>query len=128
MKRIDEPASAWVDGKQVDLDNLNGWHLADYLGTGFLMFDRSVLEKMRDRYPEIAHRESYGDSWAFFDCGVVREGKDAVYLSEDYWFCRRARELGIDLVLDPSIALIHWGLYGYGQERKNRLRQNKEQS
>lgn len=34
--------------------------------------------------------------------------------SEDYHFCRLAREAGLKIIADPSIKLGHWGLTRYG--------------
>lgn len=35
--------------------------------------------------------------------------------SEDYFFCRVAREAGFEIIMDPSVKLGHWGQYRYGQ-------------
>lgn len=110
MKRPDKPLSAWVHGSMVELDDLEGPTLVDYAGTGFMMINRGVFERMRDAWPEIEHTEGLvGQCWQFFDIGIV----DGVSLSEDYWFCHRWRELGGNVVLDPSIRLTHWGRFGY---------------
>lgn len=34
--------------------------------------------------------------------------------SEDYFFCRVAREAGFQIIMDPSIKLGHWGQFRYG--------------
>lgn len=34
--------------------------------------------------------------------------------SEDYFFCRVAREAGFEIIMDPSVKLGHWGQYRYG--------------
>lgn len=116
MKRPDAPLSAWVGGRLVkDMDNLPVPVPVDYAGTGFMMIDRSVFERMRADTPEIEHREGNPGTpgtrkcWAFFDCGVV----DGVYLSEDYWFCRKWREMGGEILLDPTIRLGHVGAFVY---------------
>jgi hypothetical protein len=36
--------------------------------------------------------------------------------SEDYHFCRLARESGYKIIMDPKVKLGHWGLYRYGAE------------
>lgn len=83
----------------------------DALGTGFLMVARSVIERMRDAYPETHYLsdddgpESGGDRWALFD--AVIHGKR--YLSEDFTFCLRARQLGIQPYAHTGIALGHVG-------------------
>lgn len=110
MKRLDKPVTAWRDGALVKLDELSGPTEVEYAGTGFMMIKRHVFEQMRDAWPEIEHEEGIvGKCWQFFDIGVV----DGVALSEDYWFCRRWRELGGRVMLEPSIRLTHWGRHGY---------------
>jgi hypothetical protein len=34
--------------------------------------------------------------------------------SEDYHFCRIAREAGFKITMDPSVRLKHWGQFAYG--------------
>ena len=63
-------------------------------GTGFLRIHRSVLEKMKDvgaTDPNWAHHYvNHGaDEWDFFPVGVVNRE----YLSEDWYFCDKARAL-----------------------------------
>src|SRR3990167_5691415 len=35
--------------------------------------------------------------------------------SEDYHFCRIAREAGFKIIMDPKVRLKHWGSYAFGQ-------------
>lgn len=111
MKRKDCPLGAWRDGKLVDLSECPDTPFeVDYAGTGFMMIDRSVLERMRREWPEREHEEgSVGDSFAWFDPRV----EDGIYLSEDYAFVKDARSLGFKVLADPAIRLIHHGSYGY---------------
>jgi hypothetical protein len=87
-------------------------------GTGFMLIPRSVLEKYRDAYPELkyipdhARTKNFDGSreiTAFFDCVIDPVSKR--YLSEDYFFCRKAREVGIKLHLCPWMELQHVGSY-----------------
>lgn len=106
MKRKDAPLSAWVNGEIVREFPSEPFEV-DYAGTGFMMIDRSALEKMKEICPE--HEEA-GDCWAFFNPRV----DDGIYLSEDYAFCQDFRSLGGRILADPSIRLKHYGPYGYG--------------
>lgn len=79
-------------------------------GTGFLRIHRSVLEKMKDCGQENTnwahHYVNHGrDEWDFFPVGVVNKE----YLSEDWYFCDRARRLGFKIMLDTRIQLLHEG-------------------
>ncbi len=79
-------------------------------GTGFLRIHRSVLEKMKDCGEDnpnwSKHYTNHGqDEWDFFQVGVVNKE----YLSEDWYFCDKARALGFKVILDTRIQLRHEG-------------------
>ncbi len=79
-------------------------------GTGFLRIHRSVLEKMKDCGEDnpnwSKHYTNHGqDEWDFFQVGVVNKE----YLSEDWYFCDKARALGFKVMLDTRIQLRHEG-------------------
>lgn len=99
-------------------------------GTGMMCIHRSVFEEMKTAYPELQCRlqdsrlNQYGDDlrkkaeeeyWAFFDTMLVdpdETGKSR-YLSEDYAFCRRWRDTGGSVFLDPSIPINHVGAHTF---------------
>lgn len=87
------------------------------LATGFLMIQRSVIERMCKEYPQLKYKNTivpdprYTDLFfALFDTSIDTDG---VYLSEDYTFCRRWQKMGGKIYCDPSIALDHIGTYSY---------------
>jgi hypothetical protein len=63
------------------------------------------------------------DEWHFWETGVVTGDKSATgepeFLSEDWFFCERARELGVPVLVDRRIVLAHEGdkifRFGSGQ-------------
>ncbi len=86
-------------------------------GRGFMRVDRSLLESMKEENGGHARRfYNHGrPEWEFFESGVVtgemsalEDGK-AEWISEDWYFCERARQLGVPTLADPSIALGHEG-------------------
>ena len=79
---------------------------ARWVGGGFLAVHRDVLEAMKPTLPECFAEKPF---WPFF-LPMVVEGE---YLSEDWAFCERARELGFDVYADLSIALTHVGQWGF---------------
>lgn len=119
MKRPGSDVTAWKNGQLVKLDDLNGITEVDYAGTGFMLIRRRVFEAMEKMSPQSAYDEgNVGKCYAHFDTGVVSdkpmpEWKDRFYCSEDYWFCRKARNLGMKIHLDPSIRLGHVGRFVY---------------
>lgn len=108
--------AAWVDGKLVsDLDQFGSEPLpVDYAGTGFMMISRNALTLLApyvDSYEAagLAPGETRVES-AFFDTSI----EDGIYLSEDYYFCKRWREQDGRIVMLPNVRLKHWGSYAYG--------------
>ncbi len=84
---------------------------ATYISTGFLGIHRKVLEKMAETLPK-----TIGNFWPFFLPLLANHpvDVDAVeYLSEDWAFCARARELGIKIWVDLKPRLTHIGEYAY---------------
>lgn len=89
-------------------------------GTGFMLIPREVLLKYAAAYPELSYKpdhvrsENFDGSreiTAFFDCIIDPETKR--YLSEDYFFCKKAREIGITIHMCPWMNLQHVGTYIY---------------
>jgi len=116
MKRMDEPLSAWVNGELVKYpQSFKDPFEVDYAGTGFMLIKREVFETFQEKWPGRAHFEGkVDDCFSWFDCRVENVNGLNLYLSEDYAFCRDARELGFKIMAHPEIKLIHWGRHGYG--------------
>lgn len=82
----------------------------DYAATGFLAVHRSVIDAMIPTLP-ICHADQSYAFWPFFDTQIVTlPNGNSEYLSEDWDFCLKARELGFSIYIDPSIRLGHLGL------------------
>lgn len=114
MKKIGAGYAAWHKGELVhDLNSLEDVIEVDYAGTGFMMIDRSVLVEMKEKFPERIHEDGVGESFAWFDPRV----EDGIYLSEDYAFCKDARSIGYEILMDTSIRLKHHGTYAYGSQQ-----------
>jgi len=91
-----------------------------YAGTGFLCIARSVFEAMMAAYPEARYDPDDGDAWdrdlwEFFPVGIREcpETGRRRLLSEDWWFCQRARDLGYEVMMDTRIVLKHVGQFIY---------------
>jgi hypothetical protein len=84
-----------------------------YIPAGFMLIARSAVGKMRDKYPELYYepqdkRNELPPGYCFFDTEVW-EGE---FWGEDYVFCRRAREAGVEIWVDPLIQFNHAGTIG----------------
>jgi hypothetical protein len=96
------------DNEHIFMDKM-GLVRAKRVATAFMIIRREVFEKLRDAHPEwVYHDEKkVGDEMiAFFDFAL----KDGNYIGEDFLFCDRARELGYEVWIDPTIKLGHMGV------------------
>lgn len=104
--------AAWKDGELVkDLDQFEEPIEVDYAGTGFMLIKREVIESLMEKHGTYRGRD--GDVPAIF-MTPIHEG---ILESEDYHFCRIAREAGYKVIMDPSVRLLHWGAFPYGADQ-----------
>jgi len=83
-----------------------------YTGTGCMLIRREVLEEMMRAFPEIAFDADAGSvpGHDFFSVGRYRFPSGASrYLSEDWYFCQRAIDLGFPVHVDCRVVLKHVG-------------------
>lgn len=95
----------------------NGYAQVAYGGTGFLMISRSAMQRLCDAHPELrANMRDMGDKLigeAVMVFDTMIEPETGAYLSEDYAFCRRWRELGGEIWADFTPRLTHVGHTAY---------------
>lgn len=98
-----------------------GWFEVTALGTGFLLIRRGVLEKMRTHYWEelryVNDVKGYLKSIKPENCvGIFEtmiEPETRRYLSEDYAFCRRWRDIGGRVFACVQHRLSHTGAHQF---------------
>lgn len=86
------------------------------IGTAALILSRKAVDALVE--DAIAHSRVYarpstvtGDTETDVHYDVFRVGvHEGLYLSEDYWVCRRLLALGFDIFVDPSVVTIHNGV------------------
>lgn len=100
-----EPYAAHVDGELL-ADLPDDPMEVDYAGTGFMLIKREVLESIKDDLPTIETKMGKHPRWWAFE--VV----DGIELPEDYSFCKRVRDKGFKVVMDPVVKLKHWKQIG----------------
>ena len=98
-------------------------------GTGFMMFKKSVIEKLIEKHPDLWYKNDLNtdpeyNKWcyALFDTLIDPDTKR--YLSEDYTFCRRWQQLGGTIWMDPTIELDHQGAYLFKGNISNQFTYN----
>jgi hypothetical protein len=90
----------------------NGLTRVKYAGTGFLMIAREVVEAMIEAYPESRYNPDHRDTdeHDLWPVGVYEyPDGNRRYLSEDWYFCQRALDLGYDIYADCRVILKHVG-------------------
>lgn len=93
--------------------NNKGLLKMEYVPAGFMLIKRHVIEKMREFHantkfvPKIQNEQMFS-GYALFNTEVW-EGE---FWGEDYYFCRKAREAGFDIWVDPLVEFDHAGTRG----------------
>jgi hypothetical protein len=115
-------------GGKIELDN--GLLEVTGLGTGFVLIQREVFEKMEKYYDNDWFLYEDKKVHLFFDTAIEEQTRE--YLSEDYFFTRRWLQLGGFVWIEPTVSLIHTGYYRFngGPLALNsvKLKENKEES
>jgi hypothetical protein len=115
-------------GGKIELDN--GLLEVTGLGTGFVLIQREVFEKMEKYYDNDWFLYEDKKVHLFFDTAIEEQTRE--YLSEDYFFTRRWLQLGGFVWIEPTVSLIHTGYYRFngGPLALNfvKLEENKEES
>lgn len=85
-----------------------------YMGTGFMLIRRNVIEKMVSEmgdeliYEVDGHPGKFG--FDFWPVGVYKyQDGNRRYLSEDWYFCQRCLDLGFNVYGDTGVMLKHSG-------------------
>ena len=92
-----------------------------HLGTGFMLIKRGVLEKMADAMPELKYDDDINilkgtendHLYAFFNTEVHQLSQKRHFLSEDYLFCKRWKDMGGTIYADINIPLTHTGTHSF---------------
>jgi hypothetical protein len=83
-----------------------------YVGTGFMLVRREALQRVVAAHPELtADLEEEGRTAMVFEPMI--EGETGEYLSEDYAFCRRFRDLGGEVWADVAARFVHVGPHAF---------------
>lgn len=90
------------------------------IGTGFMMVQRETFMKFAEAYPDYWYNPDHNRSAAFDGTRQIYqyfqaeiEPKHRRYLSEDYWFCQKARDAGLSVWFAPWMVVKHHGTYIY---------------
>ena len=102
------------NGSVVQNDDIKHLLKMEYIPAGFMMLSRGAIAKMREKFPELYFRSKQNNGNKELDgyCLFNTEVWNGEFWGEDYVFCRKAREAGIDIWVDPTITFDHAGKIG----------------
>lgn len=85
----------------------------EHIPAGFMLLSRNAIKKMRDKFPELYYspKDSRSQTESTY-CLFNTEVWEGEFWGEDYVFCRRARESGLEIWVDPLIEFNHAGIVG----------------
>ena len=86
----------------------------EYLSTGCILHKREAIQKLWDAYPELRYLanevpEGENERRALYTPFI----RNLELLSEDWAFCKRARDKGIKLYGHAGVLCGHWGITNY---------------
>jgi hypothetical protein len=95
----------WTEDNNLEFDG--SLMRVQRVGTGFMLIQRHVIEKMMEAHPEWSYlNKPDGERIpALFDFAIVNDN----YVGEDYLFCNRVTEMGFTVHIDVDISLPHIG-------------------
>jgi hypothetical protein len=95
----------WTEDNNLEFDG--SLMRVQRVGTGFMLIQRHVIEKMMEAHPEWSYlNKPDGERIpALFDFAIVNDN----YVGEDYLFCNRVTEMGFKVHIDVDISLPHVG-------------------
>jgi hypothetical protein len=84
---------------------------AVYVSTGMMLVKRRVIEAMTAAYPSLHYTQNRTGkpAWALYQPYIHHDE----YLSEDWAFCQRAKDVGFEVWADGAVRCGHWGLIKY---------------
>jgi hypothetical protein len=89
-----------------------------YCGGGFMLLKRQVIERMIAAYPESRYKSVHAysnatgqENYALFDCMIDKDTN--AYVSEDFGFCQKWRDIGGKIWLNTEGKLTHIGAYNF---------------
>jgi hypothetical protein len=108
-----------------ELEREGRFATAIYCGGGFMLLKREVIERMAAAYPESRYSSVHAysnarsdENYALFECMIDKE--TSAYISEDFAFCQRWRDIGGKIWLDTEGKLVHIGGYNFQGDPKTR--------
>jgi hypothetical protein len=93
-----------------------------YVATGFMLIRREVVEKMVEHYREELKFYYQGTEGAvhLFHPIIDKENND-LFLTEDFAFCKRARDIGFRCYMSKRFELPHTGVFEFSAQSEEHM-------
>ena len=84
-----------------------------YVATGFMLIKRHVVEKMIEEFQDLKFFYQGSDDYYDLFAPIVDKENNNLYLTEDFAFCYRARQLGFRCYMSKRFELPHLGQFEF---------------
>lgn len=99
-----------------------------FCATGFMMIKREVVETMLDHFRDELHFTYHDADHVDLFGPVIAKDMGNLYLTEDFAFCYRAKQLGFKTFMSKRFELPHYGQMEFSAEHENFILNQYEQS
>lgn len=123
-KKVDEldwPCTIAVNTDTGELISDQGLYLAVMAPTGFMRIKRRVLEALVNQAKLFEDITPEGDMHSYAYVFESGRGHDGNYWGEDYTFCRKVKDAGFNIWIDPNITFKHQGIKTWENRLSNHL-------
>lgn len=97
------------------LDEKTKLYKVDKVGTAVFMLSRNAVKDLIDDSEPYSRNElTRGDNKELIHYDVFKTSvEDSIYLSEDFYVCKKLKELGYDIYVDDKIIVKHNGMFQF---------------
>ncbi len=97
-----------LDSKPIDKLKVGEIEEVEYVSTGFFSISRKALEKIKTELElPLLHVGEDIECYPFFESGRDYSGKHKFYISEDWDFCEKARNVGYKIYWHTGVLVNH---------------------
>lgn len=90
-----------------------------YIANGFMLCKREAIQKMMEHYEDELNFRYWNSTYVDLFQPIIDKDKTNLYLSEDYAFCKRANDIGIETWIRNDVKLSHTGTMRYSEADQN---------
>jgi hypothetical protein len=92
-----------------------------YIANGFMLCKREAIAKMLEHYKEEMGFRYWDNRYIDLFGTIIDKDSDDLYLTEDYAFCKRANDIGLETWIRNDIKLSHTGVQRFSESDQSAL-------